>query len=243
MTDLWGDEFEVLFDLGGDSNSNLAALHRMTKIAAAAMSSSTRAGVSCAAYLLQGNSSPQIAANNKFAERCAGLESRSGTGPITEAIQGQIPIILSDASTDVRWPAYRHLLESEGCHGVYSIPLQLDAGARCVLTFYANQRYFFSPRAMGQAAEIAEVASRSLRLAFRVHAALSTAKNLQAALESRTAISIACGVIMGQNRCSYEEAFAILTKASSHRNIKVRRVAEDLLGALPGGAPIPHFGT
>ena len=46
---------------------------------------------------------------------------------------------------------------------------------------------------------------------------------------------------MAQNRCSYQEAFSILAKASSHRNIKVRRVAEDLLNALPEGSPRAHF--
>ena len=39
-----------------------------------------------------------------------------------------------------------------------------------------------------------------------------------------------------------KEAFAILAKASSHRNIKVRRVAEDILDKLPEGPPRAHFG-
>ncbi|WP_307431739.1 ANTAR domain-containing protein [Pseudarthrobacter defluvii] len=47
---------------------------------------------------------------------------------------------------------------------------------------------------------------------------------------------------MAQNRCSYQEAFSILAKASSHRNIKVRKVAEDILERLPEGAPHSHFG-
>ncbi|NUP60505.1 MAG: ANTAR domain-containing protein, partial [Pseudarthrobacter sp.] len=47
--------------------------------------------------------------------------------------------------------------------------------------------------------------------------------------------------IMAQNRCSYQEAFAILAKASSHRNVKVRQVAEDILAGLPEGVPNPHF--
>jgi transcriptional regulator with GAF, ATPase, and Fis domain len=243
MTDLWGDEFEVLFDLGGDSNSTVASLHRMTKIAAAAMSSSTRAGVGCAASLLRGKQ-PQLAtASNKVADRCAQLETRSGAGPITEAVQGGTPIILSDAATDVRWPVYRELLKAEGCHGVYSIPIKLDGGALCVLTFFATQRYFFSPQTIRRATQITDIASRSLKLAFRVQAAVSRAENLHAALESRTSISIACGIIMGQNRCSYTDAFAMLAKASSHRNVKVRQVAEDILEALPGGIPAAHFGN
>ncbi|WP_426987505.1 ANTAR domain-containing protein [Pseudarthrobacter sp. Y6] len=60
-------------------------------------------------------------------------------------------------------------------------------------------------------------------------------------LRSRTSIDVACGVIMGQNQCSYEEAFNILATASSHRNIKVRVLAESLLEDLSGGTPSTHF--
>ena len=67
------------------------------------------------------------------------------------------------------------------------------------------------------------------------------ASDLQSALESRTSIDIACGVIMAQNRCSYDEAIAIIAKASSHRNLKLRKVAEGILEKLPGGAPRTHF--
>lgn len=42
---------------------------------------------------------------------------------------------------------------------------------------------------------------------------------------------------MAQNGCSYDEAFRILAKASSHRNIKVRVIAETILESVPDG----HF--
>lgn len=206
------------------------------------MSSFTASEVGCAATLLQNKHAPLTVANNEAALRSAGLETGNGTGPVAEAMRGRIPISLSDASRDVRWPAYQRLLLAAGCHGALSIPIQLEAGARCVLTYFATERHVFSPQAIRRGTQIADVASRSLTSALRVQAAVSTAKNLQAALEGRTSISAACGVIMAQNRCSYQDAFAILAKASSHRNVKVRQVAEGILEALPGGAPTTHFG-
>ncbi|BAS06946.1 hypothetical protein AHiyo4_03680 [Arthrobacter sp. Hiyo4] len=74
-----------------------------------------------------------------------------------------------------------------------------------------------------------------------MESASTRASDLQSALESRTSIDIACGVIMAQNRCSYNDAIAIIAKASSHRNIKLRKVAECILANLPGGAPDTHF--
>ncbi|WP_424991742.1 ANTAR domain-containing protein [Nesterenkonia salmonea] len=41
-------------------------------------------------------------------------------------------------------------------------------------------------------------------------------------MESRTTIDLAAGIIIGQNRCSQEEAIAILKKASNHRNLTNR---------------------
>jgi AmiR/NasT family two-component response regulator len=60
-------------------------------------------------------------------------------------------------------------------------------------------------------------------------------------MQSRTAIDVACGVIMAQNRCSQKEAMEILTKVSSNRNQKLRDVAMELLGRLTGSAVETHF--
>jgi AmiR/NasT family two-component response regulator len=60
-------------------------------------------------------------------------------------------------------------------------------------------------------------------------------------MESRTAIDLAAGIIMGQNRCSQAEAMAILTKASSSRNQKLRVVAEKIVESFAPEAPATHF--
>jgi AmiR/NasT family two-component response regulator len=37
------------------------------------------------------------------------------------------------------------------------------------------------------------------------------------------------GIVMAQNRCGAEAAFAILTRASQNRNIKLREIAHSLV--------------
>lgn len=49
-------------------------------------------------------------------------------------------------------------------------------------------------------------------------------------------IDAACGVIMAQNRCTHDQAFELLAKASSHRNQKLHDVAADIIAHL-GGTP------
>jgi AmiR/NasT family two-component response regulator len=46
---------------------------------------------------------------------------------------------------------------------------------------------------------------------------------------------------MAQNRCSQEEAMAVLTNASSHRNQKLRDLAADILARVSSGSVSTHF--
>jgi AmiR/NasT family two-component response regulator len=47
----------------------------------------------------------------------------------------------------------------------------------------------------------------------------------EATLETRTAIDVAVGIIMAQNRCSQDEAFELLKAASGACNVKLHVVA------------------
>ena len=84
-------------------------------------------------------------------------------------------------------------------------------------------------------------AERSLRLAVRIGVKQQHAEDLQDAMQTRTVIDLASGIIMGQNRCTQEEAFQILKKASSTRNQKLRDVAESLVKSVAKQAPVAHF--
>ncbi|MHA7210473.1 ANTAR domain-containing protein [Arthrobacter sp. MDT1-65] len=65
---------------------------------------------------------------------------------------------------------------------------------------------------------------------------------MRTAMESRTTIDLAVGVIMGQNRCSQDEAIKILRAASSGRNVKLRDLASNVLVSLGQTGPVrTHF--
>jgi hypothetical protein len=81
-------------------------------------------------------------------------------------------------------------------------------------------------------------------LASRQHVA-----DLQAAMEKRSAIDSACGVLMAQNQCSHDEAFDLLRRPSNTRNQKLNEVALGILDGFPRGfrnepfLPLAHQGT
>ena len=75
------------------------------------------------------------------------------------------------------------------------------------------------------------MAGQSLRVAIRLAAADRLAEDLKAAMEHRTAIDLATGMIMTQSQCTQDEAVEMLKQASSNRNIKLRDLAESIINA------------
>jgi hypothetical protein len=80
-------------------------------------------------------------------------------------------------------------------------------------------------------------ASNALRLALRLAQFNDTEANRKAAMENRTGIDLAVGILMAQSRCTQGEALGILRSASSHRNIKVRDVAKEVVASVSQGEP------
>ncbi len=56
-------------------------------------------------------------------------------------------------------------------------------------------------------------------------------------MKSRATIDQAKGVLMGAQRCSSDEAFQILVRASQRENRKLREIAEDLVNRVQ--QPLP----
>ncbi len=60
-------------------------------------------------------------------------------------------------------------------------------------------------------------------------------------MDSRTAIDLARGIIMGQNPCKAEEAFEILQRVSSNRKEKLHDIAREVVLGVAGNAGTTHF--
>jgi hypothetical protein len=63
---------------------------------------------------------------------------------------------------------------------------------------------------------------------------------LRAALVSRATIDQARGILVGRYRISPEQAFNVLVRWSQHRNIKLRIIAEAVVGVSHDGPDAPE---
>lgn len=229
----------VLLDIRGHSEA--ASACALARIAAPAVSDMAGSPAESTVTIVRPDGTPFTAATTDGAGGLSRWDQLAGQGPTSRALDGRLTVILNDHCLNKRWHKYPASLRAAGFRSAVAVPLQLDSGYRAALTVYSAETNVFAPVVATQILAFSEVAAASLVLALQVRAGLAHSADLRAALASRTAINTACGVIMGQNQCSYEAAFQILTLASSQRNLTIRDVAEGMLRSLPGGVPATHF--
>ena len=140
----------------------------------------------------------------------------------------------SDAAAERSWAGYSSEPAAAGNPAALAVPLQLRQEATAALNFYAPAPGLFTGDAAAVAVDFAAAASDALRLGIRIAAAELLSGNLKAALEGRTAINMACGVIIAQSRCSQEEAFGFLLRASTSRNQKLHTIAAEIVTRFSG---------
>lgn len=129
-----------------------------------------------------------------------------------------------------------------GASSTLSIPLVLDDGDTAVLNVFSTQADAFSDGDATLAGAFAAQASRALLVGLRLARLTESRDDLAAAMQSRTAIDMAIGAIMAQNRCDRAAAFKILRNTSNNRNVKIRDVAASVISSIAGDEDLsPHF--
>ncbi|MEV7474592.1 GAF and ANTAR domain-containing protein [Pseudarthrobacter oxydans] len=210
-------------------------------LAAASVSEAAGDHIECAVTLRLRRKPTTVAGSSQRAVELDEVEQAVGDGPCIKAMREMSPVIVDDVTTDPRWPALNRKLAEANIRSSLGVPLEISSEGRVALNFFASKPGVFTAGVYEKALGFAAAAHNTLHLSVRLDTAQSRADNLEAAMESRTAINLACGVIMAQNRCSQAEAMDILTKVSSNRNQKLRDVAAELIEQLTGDRVKTHF--
>jgi len=231
--------FGILLDLRACTDE--ASLQLLSMAAASALSELAGCTLDGTVSLVRPPQAALTSGTSSGATSVAQGDQSCADGPVSHALAGHLAVIVNRYPSDPRWPSSYRRLSEAGYRSLLSVPLHLHPGSMSALTLFAQEGNVFTPSVIVAATAFSRLAATSYLSAAELRAAQATAENLQAALQGRTSIDVACGVIMGQNRCSYEDAFHVLAQASSHRNVKARVVAETMLQQLPGGPPFTHF--
>ncbi|MFI6642437.1 GAF and ANTAR domain-containing protein [Streptomyces sp. NPDC050504] len=178
------------------------------------------------------------AASDELVLRFDQEQYEAGEGPCLETLHTGRPHHADDLSREQRFGSFPSRAQTHGIRSMLALPLtppgQKTTG---VMNLYGTRVGSFPPAVRDHAAIFAGHAAGALGIALKVTSHAQHSADLQAALRSRTVIDLALGIIMGQQRCTADRAFQILSRASQNRNTKLRDVAAGIITQVTGQPP------
>ncbi len=173
-----------------------------------------------------------VGQSDDLVTRCDALQQELGQGPCIDAAREARHVAATDLSADRRWPVWSKYATDLGMHSILSTTMY-TAGRRRLgsLNLYGRRPRQFDAEQMETARLFAAHATAALWSAIHEH-------NLENALESRTEIGQATGVLMEKYDLTSDQAFAVLQRYSQDSNTKLRQIAETVVEqrALPHAA-------
>ena len=179
--------------------------------------------------LMRGKGPYTAAFTGDLAKSCDERQYKRGHGPCLDAAITAATLLIDDMEQETRWPDYTGSAAEAGAHSSLSIGLPVHEAVTGALNIYATKPDAFDDDAIVLAQTFAGYAAVALANAHLYDTQATLAQHLQAAMENRAVIEQAKGIIMGERRCSPDEAFQILTKLSQDTNRKLRDVAAALV--------------
>ncbi|MBE0011109.1 GAF and ANTAR domain-containing protein [Arthrobacter sp. AET 35A] len=195
----------------------------------------------CGITLLRHHKAGTVASSSAEAQKTDEIQYKHGDGPCLRASREQTTVYIPDMRTEQRWPEYTPVMVQVGILSSLAIPFDLEGETKAAMNLYSREpNYFEGPLRDIVQAHVRQT-SKAFRLAVLVAERTEKANDLAHALESRTTIDLAVGILMGQNQCTQDKAFEMLKSASSTRNVKLRDLAGQLVTASGGENARTHF--
>lgn len=148
-----------------------------------------------------------------------------GHGPCLDAAASVSTLCVPRMSEENRWPDWSARALRAGVDSSLAIGLPVHEEVTGALNIYATKPEAFDDQAVTVAETFAEYAAVALANAHLYDTTATLAEHMRAAMDSRAVIEQAKGIIMGDQRCTADDAFRILVKLSQDTNRKVRDVA------------------
>jgi GAF domain-containing protein len=160
----------------------------------------------------------------------------SGSGPCLDAFRHQQVYRIDDMEKDAQWPAFSEAAAAHGVQSSMSVPLLARHEAVGALNFYSRSSPSFSDEDVEVGLQFATHAAIVLANAQAYWDAHQLSDDLLQAMRSRASIEQAKGILMGAQRCSADDAFQILVRASQRENRKLREIAEEIVAKTTNGS-------
>lgn len=143
-------------------------------------------------------------------------------GPCLDAIRHEMAYVTGGVATDERWPRWGARATALGVQSVLSFRLETKTRSYGALNLYAETPDAFGPHDVTIAHNFARHATIALSSAY-------TQEGLHIAIDARTFVGQAQGMLMARYGISAEQAFEFLRRRSQQENVKLSDIAQDVI--------------
>ncbi|OBG30554.1 GAF and ANTAR domain-containing protein [Mycobacterium sp. 852002-51057_SCH5723018] len=150
-------------------------------------------------------------------------------GPCISCMQSRRPTLSGSLGSDNRWPHFGGRVARMRMHSALALPLIVGDEVIGSINAYAKSRDAFAEHAVLLGSQFAKSAAVSIYNAQLLANAHERTLRLQRALNSRSVIDQAIGIVRSRSGGSADDAFERLTHISQSENIKLYAVAERLV--------------
>ena len=179
----------------------------------------------------RGGTLTTLAPSDPVVEQADKLQYELHEGPCVAAAEDRSTYVSQDLATDPRWPQWGPLAADLGMGSLLGTRLISGEHVLGALNLYCAAGHEFTAEDRDMAEVLAVHAATAL-------IAVRERENLRAALDGRTLIGQAQGILMERFDIEASRAFAVLRRYSQTQNLKLRVVAEDVVAhrSLPPDA-------
>ncbi|GAA5107697.1 GAF and ANTAR domain-containing protein [Alloalcanivorax gelatiniphagus] len=162
------------------------------------------------------------ASTDEVARQADQLQADLGEGPCLEVMRDQETLVSADLASEERWPTWaKRACEDLGVGSMMSLPIHTEPRSFGALSLYARAGGGFDADdlAVGQA------------LAAHISVIISAERQIDqlgVAIDNRTVIGRAEGILMERLQMSEDQSFDYLRRVSSHTNRKLVDVAAEI---------------
>jgi GAF domain-containing protein len=147
-------------------------------------------------------------------------------GPCLSALREDASYLVVDTETEERWPKWCQGAAELGIRSALSIRLRSITRTYGALNLYAETVGTFGQKDLAIAQNFARHASIAIASAY-------TQEGLQIAIDARTFVGQAQGILMARYKISADRAFEYLRRRSQQENVKLSDIAHEVIDTFP----------
>jgi len=142
-------------------------------------------------------------------------------GPCYQGATEEAFVVSNDLAADERYPNYGPIAAEMGIRSQAGVRLFENSRSIGSLNLYSRQ--------VGALADVHTVSQLFSNQAAVALAYSIEVQTLREAVQTRTRIGQAVGIVMERYKIPEQQAFAFLTRLSQNRNVKLRHIADELI--------------